>query len=90
MMNFITEFVLYVPLCYLNYLFYIDSIQSKNPFNKIFLLTGEKFILHVNKNFPHADRKNESMIKIWILYGFFLSTYLNFCYRFELHNDSMT
>lgn len=64
--------------------------SQKNPFNKIFLLTGEKFILHVNKKFLHADRKNESMIKIWILYGFFPSTYINFCNGFELHNDLMT
>lgn len=34
--------------------------------------------------------ENESMIKIWILYGFFLSTYINFCNGFELHNDLMT
>ena len=34
--------------------------------------------------------ENESMIKAWILYGFFPPTYLNFCNRFELHNNSMT
>lgn len=31
--------------------------------------------------------ENES---IWILYGFFPSTYINFCNGFELHNDLMT
>lgn len=54
---------------------YSDSIQLKNPFNKIFLLTGEKFILQVNKKIPHVDRKNESMIKIWILYGFYMDSF---------------
>lgn len=68
MMNFITEFV-FVCSSMLSKLSIIRILFSQ----KIHLIRF--FFLQVNKKFPHADRKNESMIKIRILYGFYMVSF---------------